>query len=54
MTWGFLGAYSDEAYAVLRDDWINNLSNVSANGFDLKTLQTDLNQIGQSVAAAVA
>jgi hypothetical protein len=54
MTWGFLSTYADEAYAVVSQDWISKVSNVSASGFDLATLETDLSQIGKTAAGAAA
>jgi hypothetical protein len=44
MTWAFWQKYCDESHALLSPDWI---STKSPSGFDLATLQTDL----QSVAA---
>lgn len=44
-TWGFLDAYCDEAYAVLSQDWINKVSNLAPDNFDLAQLQADLNAI---------
>jgi hypothetical protein len=52
MTWGFLQTYSDEAYAVLSNDWINKTSDLAANGFDIEALEADLSQIGPVVGAA--
>jgi hypothetical protein len=52
MTWGFLDAYCDEAYAVLSEDFISEVTHVAATGFDLNTLQADLGQITQAQAAA--
>ena len=45
MSWSFLDTYCDEAYAVLSQDWINNVSKLSPSDFDLATLQADLSQI---------
>jgi len=44
MTWDWMLRYADEAYAVLSTDWLNG-ENVSASGFDLATLQEDLNAL---------
>lgn len=42
MTWGFYSAYCDEAYAILSsNDWVN-ANQIAANGFDLATLNADL------------
>jgi hypothetical protein len=54
MTWGFLYAYCDEAYAVLSQDWISRTTNLAASGFDLAALRSDLQHIAQPTAAAVA
>ena len=54
MTWGFLYAYCDEAYAVLSQDWISHTTNLAASGFDLAALEKDLQQIAQPAAAAIA
>jgi hypothetical protein len=44
MTWGFLDAYCEEAYAVLSGDWTG--SDLKApNGVDLKALQADLRAV---------
>jgi hypothetical protein len=50
MSWGFLDAYCDEAYAVLSQDWINKVTNLTPDKFDLAALQADLNQITQAKA----
>jgi hypothetical protein len=42
MSWAFYGAYVDEAYCVLSQDWINSASGQAPSGFDLPTLQADL------------
>jgi hypothetical protein len=47
MSWGFLDTYCDEAYAVLSQDWISNVTHLTPAKFDLTTLQADLNQITQ-------
>jgi hypothetical protein len=52
MSWGFLNAYCDEAYAVLSQDWINNVTKLAPNTFDLAALQADLNQINAVKLAA--
>jgi hypothetical protein len=54
MTWGFLDAYCDEAYAVLSQDWINKVTMLTPAKFDLATLEADLNLIGKPAAAAGA
>jgi len=54
MTWGFLYAYCDEAYAVLSQDWISQTTDLAASGFDLAALEKDLQQIAQPSAAARA
>lgn len=51
MSWGFLDTYCDEAYAVLSQDWISNVTKLTPDKFDLSTLQADLNQITQVKAA---
>jgi hypothetical protein len=51
MTWGFLDAYCDEAYAALSQDFINKVSKLTPDKFDLKTLQADLGQIGKAAKA---
>jgi hypothetical protein len=45
MTWGFLYAYCDEAYAVLSQDWISQTTKLVASGFDLVALDKDLQLI---------
>lgn len=40
MTWGFLSAYCDEAYAVMSQDFLT--SGRAPNGFDVTQLQADL------------
>lgn len=52
MSWGFLDAYCDEAYAVLSQDWINKVTKLTPGNFDLATLQADLQQITQVKAAS--
>src|SRR6267154_1128312 len=44
MTWGFGAAYCDEAYAILRSDYLSQKGGqtVAPNGFNLKQLQEDL------------
>lgn len=44
MTWGFLDAYCDEAYAVLSGDWTGK-DLKAPNGVDLKALQKDLKNV---------
>jgi hypothetical protein len=44
MTLAFWSAYCDEAYALLGADWLG--AKVSPEGFDLVTLQADLEAIG--------
>ena len=44
MTWPFLLAYADEAYAVLSPDWSNS-KGVAANNFNLTQLQNDLSEV---------
>jgi hypothetical protein len=41
MTWGFMDAYCDEAYAVLSGDW-TGADRRAPNGVDLKALREDL------------
>ncbi len=43
ISWKFLLSYSDEIYAVISDDWFNGGKSIS--GFDLYSLQKDLNEI---------
>lgn len=52
MSWGFLDAYCDEAYAVLSRDWIYKVQNISASGFALRELEADLQQIAGPVAVS--
>jgi hypothetical protein len=52
MSWEFLDTYCDEAYAVLSQDWISKVTNLTPAKFDLATLQADLNQITQVKAAS--
>jgi hypothetical protein len=54
MTWGFLYAYCDEAYAVLSQDWISQTTDLAASGFNLAALRSDLRNLVQPVAAAIA
>jgi hypothetical protein len=44
MTWGFLDAYCDEAYAVLSGDWTGRDLR-APNGVDLAALQADLRDV---------
>jgi hypothetical protein len=54
MTWGFLDAYCDEAYALLSvDDWLQG-DRMAPNGLDLETLREDLAQIKDHAVHAVA
>ena len=54
MTWGFLDAYCDEAYALLSiDDWLH-ADRKSPDGLDLETLRSDLAQIKDHAAVAVS
>ena len=41
MTWAFWKKYCDEAHGLLWNEWIGQ-NNLSASGFDLSTLQSDL------------
>lgn len=45
MTWTFLDAYCDEAYAVLSNDWINTMTKVAVNHLNLAALREDLRQL---------
>lgn len=53
VTWGmmlksshnFWLDYVDEAYVVLSMDWINSVTNLAVNGFNLDQLQNDLSQL---------
>lgn len=50
MTWGFLDAYCDEAYALLSvDDWLHG-DRKSPAGLDLETLRSDLAAIADRPA----
>jgi len=53
MTWSFLDAYCDEAYAVLSDDFIA-ATGQAPNGFELAQLDADLTEIGAKPAAQKA
>jgi hypothetical protein len=53
VTWSFLDAYCDEAYAVLSADWIAAI-NQAPNNFELTQLAADLTEIGVKPAAAAA
>ena len=44
MTWAFWFKYCDEAHAILFPEWIG-ANNLSASGFDLITLQSDLEAV---------
>ena len=44
-TWAFFSAYCDEAYALISNDYVN--SGKAPSGFDLTTLQADLNALSQ-------
>ena len=52
MTWGFLGAYCDEAYAVLSTEFLE--ADRSPQGFDLAQLQADLAQLSDHPVPAAA
>lgn len=43
MTWEFWGAYCDEAYAILSDDFLT--AGKAPDGIDLATLEADLNEV---------
>ena len=51
MTWSFLDAYCDEAYAVLSRDFISKVTKLTPEEFDLKALQADLGQIAKTAKA---
>ena len=51
MSWSFLDTYCDEAYAVLSQDWISTVTELSPGDFDLAALQADLSQIANVKAA---
>ena len=54
MTWGFLDAYCDEAYALLSvNDWLHS-DRKAPNGLDLESLRRDLNMIKDHAVHAVA
>lgn len=42
LTWAFLGAYCDEAFAVLSTEFINQATHLNPDNFDLISLQRDL------------
>jgi hypothetical protein len=44
-SWEFWQKYTDEAYAVVSQDWINTASQKAPSGLDLQTLLTDLQAI---------
>jgi hypothetical protein len=51
MTWAFWSAYTDEAYGVLSQDWVNlsvswTTETLSPSWFDLNALQADLAIVG--------
>lgn len=54
MTWNFYDTYSDEAFAVLSPDWINQKLGTSPSGFNMAALQADLKAVGKAVNAAAA
>lgn len=45
MSWDWFLKYCDEAYAVITQDWINQATGKTPSGFDLVTLQADLNAL---------
>jgi hypothetical protein len=45
LTWNFLDAYCDEAFAVLSNDFINQSTHVNPDNFDLISLQRDLRML---------
>jgi hypothetical protein len=51
MSWGFLDAYCDEAYAVVSQDWISKVTHLAPDKFDLAALEADLKQITQVKSA---
>lgn len=54
MTWGFLDAYCDEAYALLSvDDWLH-ADRKSPDGLDIATLRKDLRHITDHAVHATA
>ena len=53
MSWQFFDAYMDEAFAVLSVDWFG-ANGKAPPGFDLATLQQDLNAVSKAAAQLVA
>jgi hypothetical protein len=48
MSWQFYDTYADEAFAVIGQDWFNQqMGGKAPNGFDLATLQQDLQAVAQ-------
>ncbi len=46
MSWEFYGAYNDEAYAVLSEEWYGD-DRKAPNGFDLAQLQREITELRQ-------
>jgi len=51
MSWDFFAAYADEAYAILSNDWFNSSSGKNPDGFDVTSMQNDLNAIKNTPAS---
>jgi len=47
MSWSFLDTYSDEAYAVLSEDWITKTKRVTVKNFHMATLRRDLEEVAK-------
>lgn len=49
MTWAFWKRYCDEAYAIISNDWLTDVSNdtLSPQGIDIKNLKEDLDSISK-------
>lgn len=42
MTWDFYTTYTEEAYALVSEDWINDTSHISPSGFDMAALKANM------------
>jgi hypothetical protein len=47
MTWDFIAAYVDEAYAVISEDWLRSRSQTTHRGFNVQQLQGYLEELAR-------
>ena len=49
MTWDFYTTYTEEAYALVSEDWIKSTTHLSPSGFDMDTLKANMNALSQII-----